>query len=77
MGQEMDVKVEAKIGKIDDKDVIDIQASINNQKMGITRYIYEKTDEAILNGMPQEILEDMFAKSKKELKRRKQNGSKT
>ncbi len=67
----MEVKVDAKIGKIDDKDVIDIQASIDNQKQAITRYIYEKTDEAILNGMPQEILEDMYRKSKKELKRRR------
>jgi len=66
----MDVTVDTKLGKIDDKDFIDIQTSIGKQQQAIVRYIYQKTDEAIIKNMPIDILMDMFLMSKKELERR-------
>lgn len=69
--EDQEVEVTAKVGKIDGKNAIEVEAKMNDQLLQTTRFIYEETERMILENMPQETLETLHKQLAKEIKRRK------
>lgn len=69
--ENQEIEVQGKLGKIDGKDAIRVEAIMNDQVLETTTFIYEETERMIMENMPQEILENLYEQTKKEIKRRK------
>lgn len=70
----LSVEVTGKVGMLDNKQVLDVQAKLGEYSVNVQRFVYEETENMIIQAMPQDILEDLHSKVKKELKERKKNG---
>ena len=66
----MKVTVEAKLGKIDNKNFIDTQVIIGDTRGNISKFIYETVDKMILENMPQDHLEKLYTQLGAEIQRR-------
>lgn len=71
--ENQEIEVTGRVGKIDGKDAIEVEASMNGHVLKTTQFVYEETERMILENMPQEILENVHKQLKDEIKRRKKN----
>lgn len=65
------IKIKSIRGTKGDKEFIQVEAMLDEQRLQLTQYIYEEIDKAILQNMPIETLEAIFRTTSAELERRR------